>query len=206
MADLRQHHGVTPRALEFVILTACRSGEALGATWGEFDFQARTWTIPPGRMKAEKEHVIPLSDSAIALLEALPRIAGNDLVFPAPRGGRLTDMALTALIRRMHAAALKSNGRGYVDPKQNCRTVTTHGFRSSFRDWAGESTNYPREVCEHALAHLLADQSEAAYQRGPLLAKRARMMADWSRFCDAVNDVRATIVPLHGWPEERSHA
>ncbi|MDO3559819.1 site-specific integrase, partial [Ralstonia pseudosolanacearum] len=125
------------------------------------------WTVPADRMKAGKEHRVPLSEEVIKLLEGQPRIVGNDYVFPAPRGKQLSDMALTAVLRRM--------GRG---------DLTQHGFRSTFRDWAGETTAYPREVCEHALAHKLADGVEAAYQRGDLLAKRAHLMAEWAHFCD----------------------
>jgi integrase len=195
MADLRQHHGISPRALEFLVLTGVRSGEATGAAWHEIDFHSRTWTIPPERMKRGREHVVPLADEVIALLEALPRIEGNDLVFPAPRGGKLSDMALTVLIRKMHEAAVRAGRKGYVDSRQG-RVITVHGFRSSLRDWAGETTNYPREVCEHALAHRLADQTEAAYQRGGLLGKRARLMADWARYCGATGDSRAEVIPL----------
>jgi integrase len=179
MAALRQREGISPRALEFAILTAARSGEVRGASWYEIDLQGRLWTIPAERMKAGKEHRVPLSDQAIALIAALPRMAGNDLLFPAPRGKQLSDMALTAVLKRMDRPDL-----------------TQHGFRSSFRDWAGEMTAYPREVIEHALAHQLKDKAEAAYQRGDLLAKRARLMADWGKYCDMVpvqhNDVSAT--------------
>jgi len=166
MAELRAKEGTSARALEFAILTASRSGEVRGATWAEVDLSSRIWTIPAERMKAGKEHRVPLSNRVIALLAALPRVAGSSHVFPAPRGGALSDMSLTAVLRRM--------GRG---------GLTQHGFRSTFRDWAGETTTYPREVCEHALAHKLADGVEAAYQRGDLLAKRSQMMADWSEFC-----------------------
>ncbi len=169
MAELRLREGVSARALEFAILTAARSGEVRGATWSEIDLQARVWTIPGDRMKAGKEHRVPLAIEVISLLKDLPREAGNDHVFVAPRGRKLSDMALTAVLRRM--------GRG---------NLTQHGFRSTFRDWAGETTAYPREVCEHALAHRLADGVEAAYQRGDLLAKRAGLMADWSKYCNAV--------------------
>lgn len=167
MAELRKREGVSARALEFAILTAARSGEVRGAKWDEIDLQSRIWTVPADRMKAGKEHRVPLSEEVIKLLEGQPRIVGNDYVFPAPRGKQLSDMALTAVLRRM--------GRG---------DLTQHGFRSTFRDWAGETTAYPREVCEHALAHKLADGVEAAYQRGDLLAKRAHLMAEWAHFCD----------------------
>ncbi|TXI44069.1 MAG: site-specific integrase [Lysobacter sp.] len=167
MADLASRESVAARALQFSILTAARSGEARGATWDEFDFEARTWTVPAERMKMGKEHRIPLSSGAIAVLRAMPRIAGSRYVFTAPRGGMLSDMALTAVLRRM--------GRG---------DITQHGFRSTFRDWAGETTAFPREVIEHALAHRLRDKAEAAYQRGDLLRKRAELMEAWSKHCE----------------------
>lgn len=165
MAELRNAEGMGARALEFAILTACRSGEVRGATWDEVDLEASEWNIPGDRMKAAKAHRVPLSGAATALLKALPRVAGNSLVFPAPRGGQLSDMTLTAVLRRMK-----------VD-------VVPHGFRSTFREWAGEATGYPREVIEHALAHQLADKAEAAYQRGSLLPKRVSLMQDWADFC-----------------------
>lgn len=179
MAELRKREGLSARALEFAILTAARSGEVRGATWVEIDLPGRIWTVPAERMKAGKEHRVPLSDEAVKLLEALPRIVGNDYVFPAPRGGQLSDMALTAVLRRMERGGL-----------------TQHGFRSTFRDWAGETTAYPREVCEHALAHKLADGVEAAYQRGDLLAKRARLMADWARYCGTVQGNAENVVAM----------
>ncbi|WP_161866813.1 tyrosine-type recombinase/integrase [Pseudomonas yangonensis] len=179
MVELRKREGLSARALEFAILCASRSGEVRGATWAEIDLPGRIWTIPAERMKAGKEHRVPLSDEAVKLLEALPRIVGNPYVFPAPRGGQLSDMALTAVLRRMERGGL-----------------TQHGFRSTFRDWAGETTAYPREVCEHALAHKLADGVEAAYQRGDLLAKRARLMADWARYCGTVQGSAENVVAM----------
>ncbi|WP_218510508.1 site-specific integrase [Variovorax sp. dw_308] len=169
MSELRQREGVSARALEFATLTAARSGEVRCALWAEIDLQAKTWTVPAERMKARKEHRVPLSTQAVKLLEALPRVEGCDYIFPAPRKGPLSDMALTAVLRRMERGDL-----------------TQHGFRSTFRDWAGETTAYPREVIEHALTHQLKDKAEAAYQRGDLLAKRARLMADWAKFCGTV--------------------
>ena len=179
MVELRKREGLSARALEFAILCASRSGEVRGATWAEIDLPGRIWTVPAERMKAGKEHRVPLSDEAVKLLEALPRIVGNDYVFPAPRGGQLSDMALTAVLRRMERGGL-----------------TQHGFRSTFRDWAGETTAYPREVCEHALAHKLADGVEAAYQRGDLLAKRARLMADWARYCGTVQGKAENVLAM----------
>ncbi len=165
MVDLRQQAGMGARALEFAILTAARSGEVRGATWSEVDLEAAVWTIPAARMKAGKEHRIPLSDAAVDLLRALPRIDGSEFLFPNTKGAELSDMTLTAVLRRMN------------------RPITVHGFRSTFRDWAGETTAYPREVIEHALAHQLKDKAEAAYARGTLFEKRRRLMADWATYC-----------------------
>lgn len=166
ISELRKRAGVSARALEFSILTAARSGEVRGATWDEIDVKNKTWTIPGSRMKASKEHRVPLSDAAIALLKDLPRFTGNNYIFPAPRGGELSDMALLAVLKRMGRSGL-----------------TQHGFRSTFRDWAGETTDHQREVIEHALAHQLADKAEAAYQRGTLWPKRVALMDDWSQYC-----------------------
>lgn len=181
MVDLRKRDGTSARALEYSILTAGRSGEVRGAIWAEIDLVGKVWTIPGDRMKAGKEHRVPLSDAAVALLKALPRIKGSDHVFPAPRGGALSDMALTAVLKRMERDGL-----------------TQHGFRSTFRDWAGETTAYPREVIEHALAHQLKDKAEAAYQRGDLLAKRARLMGDWATYCGKVMKPGANVVAIKG--------
>lgn len=178
MAELRKHDGSGARALEFAVLTASRSGEVRGATWAEIDLEARHWTIPAERMKAAKEHRIPLSDAAVALLTALPRVAGSDLVFPNSKNAVLSDMTLTAVLRRMG------------------RDVTAHGFRSTFRDWAGETTAYPREVIEHALAHQLKDKAEAAYARGSLFDKRRRLMADWATYCNTPQATGETVTPI----------
>jgi integrase len=164
VAALRKAAGVGARALEFAILTAARSGEVRGATWAEIDLTEEVWTVPAERMKAGREHRVPLSPAAVTLLESLPKIAGNELVFSATRGGQLSDMTLTQVLRRMQIP------------------VTAHGFRSTFRDWTAERTNYPRDVAEMALAHMIGDKVEAAYRRGDLFAKRQRMMADWAAF------------------------
>ena len=181
--QLRQKKGISPKALEFAILTACRSGEIFGARWQEIDFKNKVWIIPKERMKAEKEHRVPLSNEALTLLESIkPYTQLQDFIFPAPRNGSmLSDMSLTTLIKRMHEQKLKENGLGYIDPKQN-RVITTHGFRSTFRDWSADKTDYPREVCEHVLAHKLPDEVEAAYLRGAYLEKRKSLMADWASF------------------------
>jgi integrase len=182
MSELRKREGVAARALEFVILTATRDGEVFGATWEEIDMDTSIWTIPAERMKAGKEHRIPLSDAAIKLLESTPRIVGSRYIFQTGRGNHIIYKAVSSLIKSMHASEAEAGRKGFIDPKQN-RVVTTHGFRSTFRDWAAETTAHPREVCEHALAHKLLDKVEEAYQRGDLLAKRARLMADWSQYC-----------------------
>jgi integrase len=165
MAELRDQHGVAARCLEFVILTAARTGEAIGAKWPEIDSAAKLWRVPAERMKAGREHVVPLSDRAIEILEAMPRTGA--FVFGGAREGRpLSNTAMLMAMRRM--------GRG---------DLTTHGFRSTFRDWAAERTAYPRDVAEMALAHTIGDKVEAAYRRGDLLAKRTRLMRDWGRYC-----------------------
>lgn len=164
VADLRLREATAARALEFLILTATRSGEVRGATWQEVDLDNALWTIPAERMKASKEHRVPLSKRAVELLRAMPRMAGSDFVFPAARGGQLSDNAISQLLRRMKVDAVP------------------HGFRSTFRDWAAERTTYPQHVAEMALAHTIGDKVEAAYRRGDLFDKRKKMMADWAKF------------------------
>ena len=154
------------RALEFTILTAARSGEVRGATWDEIDLDNGVWTIPADRMKGGQEHRVPLTRQAVDLLRALPRFAESDLVFPAARGGKLSDMSLTSVVRRMNYG------------------VTVHGFRSTFRDWCAERTAYANEVIEKSLAHSIGDKVERAYRRGDLFEKRRRLMTDWAAFCD----------------------
>ena len=173
MTDLRQREGFAARALEFVILTACRSGEVRGAQWTEIDMQAKVWTVPAERMKAGKEHRVPLSDAAFKLISCLPRMQGSKYIFPGTKGQPLSDMSLTAVMRRMEVDAVP------------------HGFRSTFRDWAGDRTNYPRDLAEAALAHTLSSAVEAAYRRSDALEKRRQMMQDWAVFCQT----RATKAP-----------
>lgn len=180
MKALRQMEGMGARALEFAILTATRSGEVRGATWQEIDLQKAVWVIPAERMKAEKEHHVPLSPQAIVLLKALPKLGDNLHVFPGTKG-QISDMTLTAALRRMNRSDL-----------------TAHGFRSTFRDWAGERTSYAREVCEHALAHQLKDKAEAAYQRGSLFDKRCSLMNDWAKFCGTPSAKKSdNVVPIN---------
>ena len=172
MLALRAHEGVGSAALQFLILTACRSGEVRGARWSEFDMDARVWTIPAERMKAGKEHRVPLSLAAIAIVEHQRLNRFSDLVFPSPNRSKgewresamLSDMTLSAVLRRMEVAAVP------------------HGFRSTFRDWCAEQTDYPNEVAEMALAHTVSNKVEAAYRRGDLLQKRYRLMDDWAKY------------------------
>ena len=166
MEKLTRQDGTGARALSFLILTAARSGEVRGATRGEIEVKSRVWSIPGARMKAGRDHRVPLSDAAWRLL---PDPMPNDptaLLFPAPRGGQLSDMTLTAVMRRMEVNAVP------------------HGFRSTFRDWCAESTDFPREVAEMALAHAIGDKVKAAYRRGDLFDKRRQLMNQWALYCD----------------------
>ena len=176
MANLRAKPGVDARALELCVLTAARTGELMGARWSEIDLQGRQWVILGSRMKAGKEHRVPLSDRAVAILEALPR--DGEVVFP---GGSDRARRSRRLIK-----VLNSLRRG----------MTTHGFRSTFRDWAAEQTSYPNELCEIALAHAVSDKTEAAYRRGDMMEKRRRLMADWARFCEAPPAERDNVVAI----------
>ncbi|PLW82519.1 integrase [Kineobactrum sediminis] len=174
---LRKRAGMGARALEFTILTAARSGEVRGATWDEINLNQGTWTIPGSRMKTGKEHRVPLTDAAIELLQALPRVAKNPLVFPGSKNGApMSDMSLTAVLRRIGE-----------------QEITVHGFRSTFRDWSAEQTTYPREACELCLAHTVGDAVERAYRRGDLFDLRKQLMADWASFCSSSNrDINCT--------------
>jgi integrase len=166
VASLREREAVAALALEFTILTAARSGETLGAKWSEMDLQARVWTVPAERMKAGREHRAPLSARAVEILETLVKLRTGDLVFPGQKLGRpLSVMSMKMLLRRMGIAG-----------------ATVHGFRSSFRDWAGERTSFPREIAEAALAHTVGDETERAYRRGDALEKRRRLMEAWAKF------------------------
>lgn len=196
ISELRNRNGISARALEFTILTTSRSGEVRGATWDEIDLHQKVWTIPSSRMKAGKEQRIPLSSDAIELLKNLPRIEDENHVFPAPRGGQLSDMALTKVIRSIHNADVENNNHGFTDRIMDNRVVTAHGFRSTFRDWAGETTGYPREVIEHALAHQLADKAEAAYARGSMFNKRKRLMEEWARFISKAETANTTVTDI----------
>lgn len=168
MSDLSKRPAVTARALEFLILTAARSGEVRGMTWCEVNLEDKLWTVPAERMKAEAVHEVPLSDAAVAILQSVKEdgLEPTDIVFPAPRGGALSDMALSQLLKRMKHS-----------------DITVHGFRSTFRDWAGEKTQFGREEVEMALAHTVASSVERAYRRGRALEKRRELMSAWAQFC-----------------------
>lgn len=180
MKKLRSREGMAARAVEFAILTAARSGEVRGAVWAEIDLDCSLWTIPAARMKAGREHRIPLSAEAITLLREMPRV--EKFIFPGNRRGTaLSDMSLTAVLRRMDR-----------------HDITVHGFRSTFRDWCSESVanSFPREVCEHALAHSLPDKVEAAYRRGDLLEKRVLLMQVWANYCGTIPVVASVTAIL----------
>jgi integrase len=181
LGELQQQEGITARALEFAILTAARTGEVLGARWGELNLAEKLWTVPAERMKAGREHRVPLSDSAITILEEMRAIRQSDYVFPGAKSRRpLSNMAFLMLLRRM--------GRG---------DLTAHGFRSTVSDWCSERTNFPAEVREMALAHTVSDKVEAAYRRGDLFQKRRQLMDAWARFCTAPLIAKtANLVPI----------
>ena len=182
MAALRTREGVAARALEIAILTAARTGEVLGARWDEVGLEAKVWTVPASRMKGGREHRVPLSRAAVALLKNMQTVGPNDLVFPGDRRGKpLSNMSMLMTLRRM--------GRS---------DLTAHGFRSTFRDWAAECTNFPREVAEAALAHVVGDKVEAAYRRGDLFEKRRRLMEAWARHCVSDARVDCTVTALKG--------
>jgi integrase len=177
MADLRTREGIAGLALEFLVLTAARSGEVKGARWSEIDFERKVWNVPAERMKAGRPHSIPLSGRCIEILHAAAEAKNPDYIFPGQRPGQpLSSMAFDMLLRRMG------------------REVTTHGFRSTFRDWAGNETGFPRELAEHALAHIIGDKAEQAYRRSTALERRRELMEAWARYCGPVNSL--TVVPL----------
>lgn len=166
VGQLRAQSGTSPLALEFTILTAARTGEVIGATWDEIDLAERTWAVPADRMKGGREHRVPLSDRAVEILEGF-RVLGDRYVFPGGKRGRpLSNMAMLELLKRMDRPDL-----------------TVHGFRSTFRDWAAETTHFPNEMVEMALAHIIENRVEAAYRRGDLFQKRRELMDTWAVYC-----------------------
>jgi integrase len=178
MAMLRERESVSARALEFAILTAARTGEVIGAKWDEFDLKARVWTVPADRMKAGIEHKVPLSERALAILKNFPM--SGSFVFPGAKpGAALSNMSMLELLRG-------TAGNGF----------TVHGFRSCFKDWAGESTAFARDIIEFALAHKLPDRVESAYRRETAVEKRRRLMAEWAGYCESSPVDAENVVPL----------
>ena len=196
-AALRERDGLGARALEFLALTATRSQEIRGAAWDEFEMGKALWTIPAARMKMDREHRVPLSGEAVALLQALPRLAGNPLVFPAARGGQMSDMTLSAAMKRMHEADIAADGPGFVD-RASKRPAVPHGMRSTFRDWVAERSNYPGDMAEVALAHRINSAVEASYRRGDMIEKRRKMMGDWAGFIANDMSTRSVVGLRHG--------
>lgn len=179
VAELRARSAMAALALEFTILTAARTGEVLGATWDEVNLEKAIWTIPAARMKAGKEHRVPLSPRAVEILEGVKPL-NKASVFPAEKSEKLSSMAMTMLLRRM---------------EKDC---TVHGFRSAFRDWAAECTGYAHEAAEMALAHTIENKVERAYRRGDLFEKRRRLMADWAAYCSGEGAAGAIVTPIRG--------
>ncbi|WP_375573263.1 integrase arm-type DNA-binding domain-containing protein [Seohaeicola saemankumensis] len=202
-AELAQRDGMAARALEFLTMTASRSGEVRGMTWDEVDFGAEgvatlattaTWTIPASRMKAGRTHRVPLTPEAVALLKALPRRKDSPYVFHALKGGQLSDMTLSAVMRRMQEAEVKAGRVGYLDP-QNKRPAVPHGLRSTFRQWAAER-GFPRDMAELALAHFIGTDVERAYQRSDMIERRRAMMSAWVGFLRAEAGATDNVVNL----------
>ncbi len=181
VATLRKQEGIAALALEFTILTATRTGEVIGARWEEFDLSEKVWTIPADRMKAKREHRVPLPPRAVELVKELQDKKQNDFVFPGARPKKpVSNMAMLELLKRMERTDL-----------------TVHGFRSTFRDWAAECTNFPNIVSEAALAHTVSDKVEAAYRRGDLFDKRRRLMLEWAKYCETAK-ASGKVIPIRG--------
>jgi integrase len=184
--DLSEREGMAARALQFLTLTAARSGEVRGLTWDELNLSLKAsngarvgvWTVPAARMKNKRQHTVPLSPEAVALLDTLPRMEGSPYVFFAQRGGMLSDMTISAVMRRIHAADLKAGRTGYLD-RDSQRPAVPHGLRSTFRQWAAKQ-GYPRDMAEMALAHWIGSEVERAYQRHDMLDRRREMMQAWA--------------------------
>lgn len=177
MIPLRAREAVAALALEFTILTAARTGEVIAADWSGVDLAKALWTVPAERMKAGKEHRVPLTPRAVEILEGTKQLGGKYL-FPGATGGKLSSMAMAMLLRRMKL------------------DVTVHGFRSAFRDWVAECTGYSHEVAEMALAHTIGNAVERAYRRGDLFEKRRRLMADWATFCASGAPAGDKVTPI----------
>lgn len=195
-AALGRREGMGALALRFAAMTGGRSGEVRGMTWAEVQLGGRPrWTVPAGRMKARREHLVPLTPGAAALLEALPRLDGSPFVFFAPRGGALSDMTLSALMRRMHEADVKAGGVGYLDPRSK-RPVVPHGLRSTFRQWAAER-GHDWDMAELQLAHRVGDAAARAYQRAEMQDRRRAMLAEWEGFLCGEAPA-GNVVPIRG--------
>lgn len=179
MVDLRRRKALSALALEFTILTTARTNETLGARWPEIDRKAKVWTVPPERMKSEREHRVPLTARALAILDEVEKVRTSDFLFPGQKRNRpLSGMSMEMVLRRM-----------------KIENATVHGFRSSFRDWVEEATSFPREVAEAALAHVVGDETERAYRRGDALEKRRKLMEAWAGFLSAPK-AGGSVVPL----------
>jgi len=176
MASLREQAGIAAMALEFTVLTACRTGEVLGCRWNEIDFDRKIWTIPASRMKAGREHRVPLGEPASAILQQLAAAKVGEHVFFGNKGNPLSGAAMLATLKRLG------------------HTCTVHGFRSSFRDWCGNETSFPREIAEGCLAHVAGDSTEPAYRRSDALEKRRALMESWANYCG--QEPGANVVPL----------
>ena len=192
-SDLAEREGMAARAVQFLALTAARSGEVRGMIWAEVDLDAALWIVPAARMKAGREHRVPLTREAVELLRALPRLDGSPYVFFAPRGGMLSDMSLSAVMRRMQEVETKAGRAGYLD-RRSGKPAVPHGLRSTFRDWAAEQ-GIERHVAEMALAHSVGSEVERAYRRTDMLEKRREVMDAWG--LAVRNETAATVVHLH---------
>jgi integrase len=190
---LRRREGMGSRALEFLALTCVRSANVRGATWDEIDLNKGLWIIPAQRMKMDSEHRVPLPTAALELLNALPRLQGNPLVFPAPRGGELSDMTLSATMKRIHEADVLAGGDGFVDGR-NKRPAVPHGLRSTFRDWVAETTRFDHAMAELALAHKISNSVEAAYRRGDMIEKRRGLMDAWADHLTGAETTSAEVI------------
>lgn len=215
-AALEGRDGIAAKALQFLTLTAARSGEVRGMTWDEIDFGEKdtngtapvatlatsaTWTIPASRMKGGREHRVALTPEVVAILKSLPRMDGSPFVFFAPRGGMLSDMSISAVMRRMQESEIKAGRAGFLDPRSK-RPAVPHGLRSTFRQWAAER-GYQRDMAEIALAHFIGSDVERAYQRSDMLERRRAMMRDWGAFLHGSEVTDANIVMLSGGSNER---
>jgi integrase len=196
-ADLAMREGMAARALQFLTLAAARSGEVRGMTWNELDRDENgnaVWTVPASRMKTGRDHRVPLTAEAVALLTALPRMESSPYVFFAPQGGMLSDMSISAVMRRMQDTEVKAGRAGYLDPSSK-RPAVPHGLRSTFRQWTAER-GYPRDMAEIALAHWIGSEVERAYQRSDMFERRLAMMSDWAAFLRGAAALTDNVIRL----------